>query len=96
MSQTLKTGGTGLEHKVLEALKEKIDVYGDDSEIRSEETPWGTVEILTAWFDRFANIESSLLLQCIEEFGGVTLLATNNMGNMDRTCTCSQHGKFLY
>ena len=33
--------------------------------------------------DRFANIESSLLLQCIEEFGGVTLLATNNMGNMD-------------
>ena len=50
MSQTLKTGGTGLEHKVLEALKEKIDVYGDDSEIRSEETPWGTVEILTAEF----------------------------------------------
>ena len=36
MSQTLKTGGTGLEHKVLEALKEKIDVYGDDSEIRSD------------------------------------------------------------
>ena len=33
--------------------------------------------------DRFANIESSLLLQCIEEFSGVTLLATNNMGNMD-------------
>lgn len=55
MSQTLKTGGTGLEHKVLEALKEKIDVYGDDSEIRSEETPWGTVEILTAWFDRFGE-----------------------------------------
>ncbi|MCR5809779.1 MAG: ATP-binding protein, partial [Lachnospiraceae bacterium] len=33
--------------------------------------------------DRFANIESSLLLQCIEDFSGVTLLATNNMGSID-------------
>ena len=33
--------------------------------------------------DRFANIESSLLLQCIEEFSGVTLLATNNMSSID-------------
>ena len=33
--------------------------------------------------DRFANIESSLLLQCIEEFSGVTLLATNNMASID-------------
>ena len=33
--------------------------------------------------DRFANIESSLLLQCIEEFSGITLLATNNMNAID-------------
>lgn len=33
--------------------------------------------------DRFANIESSLLLQCIEEYQGVTLLATNNMTAID-------------
>jgi SpoVK/Ycf46/Vps4 family AAA+-type ATPase len=33
--------------------------------------------------DRFANIETSLLLQCIEEFSGVTLLATNNMTSID-------------
>lgn len=33
--------------------------------------------------DRFANIESSLLLQCIEEYSGVTLLATNNMTAID-------------
>ncbi len=33
--------------------------------------------------DRFANIETSLLLQCIEEFDGVTLLATNNMTSID-------------
>ena len=33
--------------------------------------------------DRFANIETSLLLQCIEEFSGVTLLATNNMTAID-------------
>ena len=33
--------------------------------------------------DRFANIETSLLLQCIEEFDGVTLLATNNMTAID-------------
>ena len=33
--------------------------------------------------DRFANIESSLLLQCIEEFSGITLLATNNINAID-------------
>ena len=33
--------------------------------------------------DRFANIESSLLLQCIEEFSGITLLATNNVNAID-------------
>ncbi len=33
--------------------------------------------------ERFANIESSLLLQCIEEFNGITILATNNMDNID-------------
>ncbi len=33
--------------------------------------------------DRFANIETSLLLQCIEEFTGVTLLATNNITAID-------------
>ena len=33
--------------------------------------------------ERFANIESSLLLQCIEEYDGVALLATNNMANID-------------
>ncbi len=33
--------------------------------------------------DRFANIESSLLLQCIEEYTGVTILATNNMTAID-------------
>ena len=33
--------------------------------------------------ERFANIESSLLLQCIEEYDGVALLATNNMAAID-------------
>ena len=33
--------------------------------------------------ERFANIESSLLLQCIEEYEGVALLATNNMAAID-------------
>ena len=33
--------------------------------------------------ERFANIESSLLLQCIEDFDGITILATNNQGRMD-------------
>ena len=33
--------------------------------------------------ERFANIESSLLLQCIEEYNGVALLATNNMTAID-------------
>ena len=33
--------------------------------------------------ERFANIESSLLLQCIEEYEGVALLATNNMTAID-------------
>lgn len=33
--------------------------------------------------ERFANIESSLLLQCIEEYNGITILATNNFSAMD-------------
>ncbi len=33
--------------------------------------------------DRFANIESSLLLQCIEEYSGISLLATNNYSAID-------------
>jgi len=33
--------------------------------------------------ERFANIESSLLLQCIEEYEGVAILATNKMSAMD-------------
>lgn len=33
--------------------------------------------------DRFANIESSLLLQCMEEFEGLSILATNKKGAMD-------------
>ena len=33
--------------------------------------------------ERFANIESSLLLQCIEEFDGISILATNNMTSID-------------
>lgn len=33
--------------------------------------------------ERFANMESSLLLQCIEEYGGVVILATNNRDAMD-------------
>ena len=33
--------------------------------------------------ERFANIESSLLLQCIEEYDGVAILATNNMAAID-------------
>jgi len=33
--------------------------------------------------ERFANIESSLLLQCVEEYSGVTILATNNYNAMD-------------
>ncbi|HML35983.1 MAG TPA: AAA family ATPase [Bacillota bacterium] len=33
--------------------------------------------------DRFANIESSMLLQCIEQYSGISLLATNNYGAMD-------------
>ena len=33
--------------------------------------------------DRFANIESSLLLQCVEEYDGISILATNNLTAMD-------------
>lgn len=33
--------------------------------------------------ERFANIESSMLLQCIEEYDGVAILATNKMSAMD-------------
>ncbi len=33
--------------------------------------------------ERFANIESSLLLQCIEEYSGITILATNNANFID-------------
>lgn len=33
--------------------------------------------------ERFANIESSLLLQCIEEYSGITILATNNFTSID-------------
>ncbi len=33
--------------------------------------------------DRFANIESSMLLQCIEQYSGISLLATNNYSAMD-------------
>lgn len=33
--------------------------------------------------ERFANIESSLLLQCIEEYSGITILATNNFSSID-------------
>lgn len=34
--------------------------------------------------DRFANIESSMLLQCIEQYSGISLLATNNYSAMDQ------------
>lgn len=33
--------------------------------------------------DRFANIESSMLLQCVEEYSGISILATNNYNAMD-------------
>lgn len=33
--------------------------------------------------ERFANIESSLLLQCIEEYDGITILATNHYSAID-------------
>ena len=33
--------------------------------------------------ERFANIESSLLLQCIEDYDGVSILATNNIKAID-------------
>lgn len=33
--------------------------------------------------ERFANIESSLLLQCVEEYSGITILATNNANFID-------------
>lgn len=33
--------------------------------------------------DRFANIESSLLLQCMEEYSGISLLATNHYSAID-------------
>jgi hypothetical protein len=33
--------------------------------------------------DRFANIESSMLLQCVEQYSGVSILATNNYSAMD-------------
>lgn len=33
--------------------------------------------------ERFANIESSLLLQCIEEYNGIAVLATNNYAAID-------------
>ena len=33
--------------------------------------------------ERFANIESSLLLQCIEEYDGIAILATNHFSSID-------------
>lgn len=33
--------------------------------------------------ERFANIESALLLQCMEEYGGLSILATNLKNSMD-------------
>ena len=33
--------------------------------------------------ERFANIESSLLLQCIEEYKGIAIIATNNYAAID-------------
>jgi len=33
--------------------------------------------------DRYANIETSFLLQCVEEYEGISILATNNRNNMD-------------
>lgn len=33
--------------------------------------------------ERFANIESALLLQCIEEYKGISILCTNDMGRID-------------
>lgn len=33
--------------------------------------------------DRYANVETSFLLQCIEEFSGVTILSTNLFQNFD-------------
>lgn len=33
--------------------------------------------------DRFANIESSMLLQCMEEYSGISLLATNHYSAID-------------
>ncbi len=33
--------------------------------------------------DRFANIESSMLLQCMEQYSGISLLATNNYSAID-------------
>lgn len=33
--------------------------------------------------ERFANIESSMLLQCVEEYSGITILATNNANFID-------------
>ncbi len=34
--------------------------------------------------ERFANIESSLLLQCVEEYNGISILATNDTGRIDK------------
>lgn len=33
--------------------------------------------------DRFANIESSMLLQCVEQYPGISILATNNYTSID-------------
>lgn len=33
--------------------------------------------------DRFANIESSMLLQCVEQYPGISILATNNYASID-------------
>ncbi|MCR5809780.1 MAG: hypothetical protein K6G34_00010 [Lachnospiraceae bacterium] len=51
----LQEGGRELEQKVLEALKEKIAEYGDESEIRHVTTSFGEVDILTAYFTRFGE-----------------------------------------
>ncbi|MDO4804982.1 MAG: hypothetical protein Q4A32_09215 [Lachnospiraceae bacterium] len=61
MNRTLGTGGRELEHQILEALQERISAFGDDSEIRAEETADGGIEILTAWFDRFGEHKDAVM-----------------------------------
>ncbi len=55
MGKTLKEGGRELELKALEALREKIAVYGDQAEVLHPEWNGHSLDVLSAVLTRFGE-----------------------------------------